>query len=335
MVKSKKRGTDKIDKKEEAPQAAAFVITRRTLITVVSVIVAIMLIIIGGVYYQTSVAPFRRAIIKIDNVPITMDYLIKRARVSGSEPMSMIESLSNELLIRIAAPQLGIDLTPQELDKELRILASGGTENMTDQEFKEWYRQRLNESKLSDSEYKEIVRTGILGTRLQEYLATKVPTVAEQVHLNAMVLDTYDNAQKARARIKAGETFANVVKEVSLDEQSKQDGGDAGWLPRGVMDSSLESVIFNLKVGEVSEATPYSQDPSSGVSVYYLFMISEKANREVAPEFMEVLKGSALQRWLAEEKQYHDIQYNFDSEIYAWLNYQLAKYKTDEGEQQQ
>jgi len=40
---------------------------------------------------------------------------------------------------------------------------------------------------------------------------------------------------------------------------------------------------------------------------------------------MKVLQSKALDNWLLEEMQYHDIEYNFDPEINAWINWQLSK----------
>lgn len=330
MAQSKKKRSDKKIEEPSTKGTVEIRISRRTLFTVIGVIIAIMLIILGAGYYQNYVAPFRQAIVKVDNQSLRMDYFLKRAKLSGSDPMAMLQSLGNELLIRVGAPQYGISVSPQDIERELRIRASGSensSENITDAEFREWYRQQLNESKLSDSEFKEIARTGILAARLQEYLANKVPTVAEQVHLHAIVLKTYDDAEKARARLKAGENFADLASELSLDEQAKKEAGDVGWVPRGILDSGLDNVIFNLKVGEVSASTPYSSDPQSGTTEYYLFIVSEKANKELTADHLDVLKSKALGNWLQQEAQYHDVRYNFNSEIYAWINWQLSKSK--------
>ena len=55
-------------------------------------------------------------------------------------------------------------------------------------------------------------------------------------------------------------------------------------------------------------------------------MVAEKANaREVSEEFLAVLGDKAFEDWLSEEIGFHKIKYNFDSEIYAWINWQLSK----------
>ncbi|MFC1966801.1 peptidylprolyl isomerase, partial [Chloroflexota bacterium] len=208
----------------------------------------------------------------------------------------------------------------------LRMIASGGSGNITESELKEWYRQQLNESGLSDSEYKEITRTNVLASRLQEYLAERVPTTAEQAHLHVIILETYEDAEKIRARWEAGENFADLVREASLDEESKEKEGDVGWVPRGIMIPSMEETVFNLDIGDISE-------PQLTENGALLFMVSEKAIvRELDEDSLQILKAGALEDWLGQEKQFHEVSFHglnngFDSETNAWINWQLSKMK--------
>jgi uncharacterized HAD superfamily protein len=61
-------------------------------------------------------------------------------------------------------------------------------------------------------------------------------------------------------------------------------------------------------------------------------MVSEKADaREVAEEYLPAVQAQAVQDWLNEESQQHNIAFHglkgggFDSYTYAWINMQLAK----------
>lgn len=55
-----------------------------------------------------------------------------------------------------------------------------------------------------------------------------------------------------RARIEAGENFAELAQQFSDDTGSAANGGDLGWVSPGVMVKSFEAVIFDLKDGEIS-----------------------------------------------------------------------------------
>ena len=300
---------------------------RRTpYIIIAAVVVAIILIIFGFFYNQEYVAPFRRTIITVDGTSIDMGYFLKRTRLAGADPFVMLDTLTNELLIKQGAPRYVGEVTPEDIDRELRKIARGGSETISESEFKEWYRQQLNETRFSESEYREILHTRLLAIRLHEYLAERVPTVAEQVHLHIILFETYEDAEEIRARWEAGEDFADLAREASIDELSREKGGDIGWLPRGVMESTFDYVAFSLSLGDVSESLPYVSEPSSTQVLYYLLMVSEKADaRELDEDSLQRLRGRVLENWLSEETQFHEISFNFNSEIYAWLNWQLSK----------
>jgi foldase protein PrsA len=337
MPQPKKKKT--VDRAPE-PVAARFAVERerkgkQTAYIIVGLVIAVILIIFGVFYYQSYVAPFRRMVITVDTIQIRMDYFLERTRLANADPMSMLQSLTNEQLIKLGAPRYGITVTDQDIDRELRQAASGGGDNITitEAEFKEWYRQQLNESKLSDGRFREIVATGLMANRLQEYLAEHTPTMVEHVHLHAIVVRTEEEAVKVKDRLKAGESFDALAQEVSVDTEAKENKGDFGWVPRGVY--FFDSTAFSLNINEVSDPLPYyadTTDASSAPSAYFLIMVSEKADaREVEAKYLPTLQGLALQNWLTEETTRHEIAFHglkgggFDSYTYAWINLQLAK----------
>ncbi len=325
MSKAKKKKADSrtVEKAPGSKSIDSYQESRRTGFIIASLVIAVILIVVGVFYYQEYVAPFRRIIITVDNTSMDMGYFLKRCRLTDADPMAMLQSLTNEQVIKLEAPRYVGEVSPEDINQELKNIASGGSGNITESELKEWYRQQLNESTLSDVEYKEMISASILANRLQAYLAERVPTVGKQVHLNLIEVETNKEAEKVRARWEAGENFADLAREASLDEQSKEKGGDAGWAAVDALASGLGYLVSNLAVGEVSQ--PFQPDPENE-GLFYLVMVSEKSDaRELDEQSLEVLKGKALQDWLVQEMQYHDINYNFNSEIYAWLNWQLSK----------
>ena len=59
------------------------------------------------------------------------------------------------------------------------------------------------------------------------------------------------DAERVVQRLKTGEDFAAVAKQVSKGP-SAGDGGDLGWLRRGTIQKSLEDAAFDLKDGQIS-----------------------------------------------------------------------------------
>ncbi|MFC2006197.1 peptidylprolyl isomerase [Chloroflexota bacterium] len=307
---------------DKAPGSKAIIKTpiwarKASIITLV--VIVLILVIFGAFYTQEYVAPFRRTIITVDDTDIRMDYFLKRARGAATDPMFMLDVLVNELMIELGTQRYGIEVNQEDINQELKRIAQGVSENIAESEFEEWYRQQLNEAKLTDSEYKEIIRINLLTTRLHEYLAERVSTVAEHVYLHAILLEEYDDAENVKARLEAGEDFAKIAREVSIDEEAREKGGDIGWISRGIMGYGYDEDVFNLDIDDISEILPSPEG-------YYIVMISEKAvSRELDEDSLQQLRDSTLEKWLNEERRTHEIKYNFNSEINAWINWQLAK----------
>ena len=59
-------------------------------------------------------------------------------------------------------------------------------------------------------------------------------------------------AESVAARVKGGEDFAAVAAEVSADAGTKTQGGDLGWIGRGMLVGPFEDALFAMQVGEVS-----------------------------------------------------------------------------------
>ena len=54
-------------------------------------------------------------------------------------------------------------------------------------------------------------------------------------------------------RLKKGEKFGKLAKEVSIDSGSAKKEGNLGYFTKGMMVKQFEEVAFKLQVGEVSE----------------------------------------------------------------------------------
>ncbi|MEW6467435.1 MAG: peptidylprolyl isomerase [Bacteroidota bacterium] len=73
---------------------------------------------------------------------------------------------------------------------------------------------------------------------------------------NALPKDTlaaYNAAMKAYNRIKAGEDFAKVCKQVTQDDYGKTNGGDLDYRTVFELIYPFETAMYNMKVGEVSK----------------------------------------------------------------------------------
>lgn len=328
-----------------------------TIITAGSILAVIAIVVIVS-WYLIYKAPLQRTIIKVNDESVKIEYLLKRCLMSGSpnDTQGMIQSIIYQLLIKQGAPQFGITATEADIDQAIRDEAnastSTGTETenptlMSDAEFNEWYRQKLNQSQLSEAEFRDLYRTSVLGKRISEYLADRVPTTAETVHLYGILLESYDKAAEVKTRIGEGEDFMTLAGELSLDGASKEKGGDMGWIPVRVLDGNLEYTVTNLDIGAVSEPVQTSaaqqESQSSGEEQpYMLLMVTEKdVARPVEEQYMSALKNRAMNDWINSQMSSQKIALmgrgssgGYDSETDAWLQYQIEKLKKSRGIQE-
>lgn len=310
---------------------------KRNIILTVAFLGIIAIAIVAGLYFSTW-KDLWRPVITVNEETINMDYLIRRMKYveKTDDILTMLyEVIPNEMLIRQGAPRYGIQVTPDELDGLLRDVARGENETISEIEFKSWYRNQLNETRFSDAEYREWVRTTTLAYRLNAYLTENISTVAEQIHLYIIVLPSYDDAEAAITRTEEGEDFSELARELSLDEETGEQGGDAGWWPEGGgLQTNLEWAAFDLEIGEVSDPMLIDSDEE----IYVICIVTERQPaREIEEDKLEFLKGGALQEWLDIERgnsinsfsgmDWSELKqrYVFGSKTMAWISLQLAK----------
>jgi hypothetical protein len=310
-------------------------INKKTTAIISAIVIAFIVIVIFITnYFNLDSKYMRLAVITVDDISVKMDYFVKRAYFSGSDPMALLGTIAKEKIISLAAPELGIEISEESIDYKLREIARGDSDTISEEEFKEWYRQTLNESRLSNSEYRELVKISMISDIIGDAIAAQTPTEVEQIHSHSIMTATEEEALKVKERLEAGEDFATLASELSIDATTRENGGDVGWTPLGVLNPQIEYEIWDMETGVISDPIVfYDLNDTSNMEPigYYIFMISERTDaREVDEDFLPTLYNNAFDAWYTEEMKTHEVQYHglyngFDSEAYAWVNFQLSK----------
>ena len=86
----------------------------------------------------------------------------------------------------------------------------------------------------------------------------KAYATERRVHVTQIVLPDRKRAEGILKRLKAGEDFDKVAREVSIGPEAAS-GGDLGFFERGVMPEAIDRMVFSLRVGKLSRVaqSPY------------------------------------------------------------------------------
>lgn len=273
------------------------------------VIAVVIAVIIYGVY-ATVIAPPKQWLSMVNGTSITAsDYswaLRLNPYISSIEDPLLI--LEDNELVRQGAAAVGLPhVTDDEITQEIKDMLFPEEEEIDE----EAYRQFLDAIGLSDSEFREAVGVEVLKGKFEDYLKEQVPQSAEQVHVQAIIVANETAAQAVMDRLDAGEDFASLAEEY--------EGGDLGWLPRGIMSEDFDEVAFSIEMGNVSQ-------PFSTAGGYYIIKVLEKEERALDETTREQLEANAFSSWLDEQREQKVVR-NPDLDldaIYQWALKQIS-----------
>lgn len=299
---------------------------RPKVILVMVEILLVIAVITGTAIYQDQIAPFQRPVVVVGKAEVPMSYFLRRARLSGADPMSVLHALVKEQLINQLAPlpPYNIVLGDDDADQFLRGVASGAGESLSEEDFQEWLRQQVSETGLSTAEFLRLARTNMLTQRLTALLGERIPTVAEQLHLHVIVTSSLDDAQRFRSRLAAGEDASSLSRDVSATEGS---ASHTGWFPRAALAPVIAQAAFqSLAIGEASAPLPLKDGHFAVVTV-----LERALAREIDEATLQQLRASALEDWVAQQWERHKVEFrgltgdSYDSETDAWVRWQLGR----------
>ncbi|HEX9845426.1 MAG TPA: peptidylprolyl isomerase [Candidatus Nitrosotenuis sp.] len=77
--------------------------------------------------------------------------------------------------------------------------------------------------------------------------------MSDKIKCAHILVEKQSQALAILERLKNGEKFAEIAKQLSLDPGSGKRGGDLGYFGRGKMVKPFEAAAFKLSVGQLSE----------------------------------------------------------------------------------
>ncbi|WP_256224151.1 peptidylprolyl isomerase [Paenibacillus sp. 1_12] len=220
--------------------------------------------------------PSERVIAKMGEKTITSEELNRQLlQKHGRE---LLNQMVDHEVIRMEGNAEGVTVTEDEINRELKRMQQGYD---SETQFYESMNEQLGFTP-------EALRTDVYNKLLLEKLATRSITITDgqvdtyilahpdefsspiQLRLQQIVVSSKEQTDKIAADLNKGMDFAQVAKNRSLDDATRNKGGDLGWLDENdpFMATSIMSAAKQLKVGEVSKPVFFNGN-------YYILKLKE------------------------------------------------------------
>ena len=264
--------------------------------------------VVGFAYWSDYRADQQRpgsTAVQVGDTKYTLRYFSERLKMyvrqvggqanQAAQPASAIPAVAQQLIAEAVvvrfAPEMEVSASEEDIKSEIAT-SLGLTPD--DPNYDTSYQQELSRSGMTEQEYRQMIEAAVLTDKIQKKLEEKLPASAESIHYRQMLVVDESAADSLVEQVRKGEDFAKLTAENSLDTNTKANGGDVGWIPRGVLDKSLEDPLFSMEPGQVQSL------PIQGAAL--VVQLLEKApDRPIDENMKPSLAQRALQTWLDEK----------------------------------
>lgn len=234
---------------------------------------------------------------RVNGVGITQeeyDAALARRSVNSNaaDESALGQQVLNELieqeLINQGAPSLGVVITDADVEAEIAAQREiAGSD--------EAWNQFLAQNSYSEEDFFEAQRDVLITLNVRNTLLEPYLDTVEQVQARHILVHTVAEANEVLDRLEAGEGFATLAAEYSLDVTTAEIGGNLGWFARNELYySNLEAVAFDLELNSIT-------GPIATSLGYHVIQTLDRAVREIEPERLPVLSENIFNSWLNEQ----------------------------------
>ncbi len=281
--------------------------------------------------YQEMLTQFAGAGDGSDSITQQIQSQIQQYQSQLSADMSdilandVLTTMIEEELVRQEAKLRGLTVTDEEIDLAIEKMigydrnvtttttisdtaALSGTAPMTEGGYKINYQNFVTNwlapTKLTEAQFREMVATDLLKTKLEEALSKDIPTSGTQVELMYFTAPTQTELLAVQKRFQTGETPEDILASIqdSSTYTGSVSGGSIPWIPQNYLSTQIgpevEKIAFNTPVSKTSEIV-MEQDGR----YYMVFVQGHEEDRPLEDWVLTEKKTQAYQDWLATKNQ--------------------------------
>jgi parvulin-like peptidyl-prolyl isomerase len=306
--------------------------------TVGLIILAVIFAVPAYGYYRVYVQPASEWTARIDGDVITTISdiaerlqavsLLNEAQGANSptdNPYEAQRSMVEEELIWRAAQRLQFAITNQAVDEALRdrflpegASASATSEEQLEREFNESYSRFLTRGRLSDEQYRRLVRIQIYRESLKQELASQIPAAMEQMEISWILLPPdFEEEQAVLTILEEESVFENVAQQLNTESYYANSSrpGYVGWVPMGAF-PQLDPYLFREPLKDDTLVGPV---PTRDGTYIIKVLRGAQVHKIENPKMVELLKEAALLAWVQNEWDTHAVELRFSSKDYDWV----------------
>lgn len=212
----------------------------------------------------------------------------------------VLDSMITEKIMQQRAQELNISVSDADLEKKIKEIKEDygeeftglfARQNINYEQWKAEFRDKMLIQKLIAADVNDKIK--ISEKEISDYFNQHRGRYKNdtRVRVAQIVVRDMAAANRAMARLKAGEKFEKVAANMSIGPEAKH-GGDLGFLTKWVMPNPLDKTIFQMPVNKIS---PIVQS-SYGFHIFKVLEIQPAGERTLADVRQEVMDDIRTQK---------------------------------------
>jgi peptidyl-prolyl cis-trans isomerase C len=199
---------------------------------------------------------------------------------------AVMDDLTTQLLLAQAAHAAGFTLDDTGLQARINSLLTniGGADALSTWESAHGY---------TDQAFRSELKRVAEAAWMRDKIIAAVPSTAEQVHVQQILLYNQDTAQSFLIQLNGGADFNDLASQA--DPLTR---GDLGWVPRGyLLEPKIEEAAFSLEVGQHSDVI------TTDVGFHIVRILGRDPQHPLSPDAYLALQDLALKNWIDGQRQ--------------------------------
>lgn len=203
----------------------------------------------------------------------------------------VFNALVERALILQAAAAEGVTVAPEVVEAKLAELRAAYA---TPAEWAAWLAQAV----YTEEEFRAALTAEMIVGEMATRVTANVPTTVEQVRARYIQMDDAAAAQAVLDRARAGDDFAFLAEQNSVDRVTAEIGGDLGFFaPGSLLVPEVEAAAFALQPEAISDLIAVTG--TDGRTTYYIVQVTERdPDRELTADAYSARLQAVFGEWL-------------------------------------